>query len=178
MDVGTFCQRCVDNMGEESDHVQLVALTDALQASAGRACRAAPLEWGSSRAAGAVAHAAADIRSAARVATPRAGGGACLCPLGSASCQRDAPALHCHIRRCLCGWCTSTAAWPPAAATAATATARCAACLRAAAVWAANVHRCGPEGSSMPACACNPGCRPTRAALSGILHEPLCPAFP
>jgi ubiquitin thioesterase protein OTUB1 len=31
LDVATFCARCVDPMGEESDHVQLVALTDALQ---------------------------------------------------------------------------------------------------------------------------------------------------
>ncbi|GAB4821136.1 hypothetical protein N2152v2_008182 [Parachlorella kessleri] len=31
MDVDTFCSRCVDPMGEESDHVQLVALTDTLQ---------------------------------------------------------------------------------------------------------------------------------------------------
>lgn len=30
-DVETFCSRCIDPMGEESDHVQLVALTDALQ---------------------------------------------------------------------------------------------------------------------------------------------------
>jgi hypothetical protein len=33
LDVDTFCSRCVDPMGEESDHVQLVALTDALQVS-------------------------------------------------------------------------------------------------------------------------------------------------
>jgi hypothetical protein len=31
LDVSTFCARCVDPMGEEADHVQLVALTDALQ---------------------------------------------------------------------------------------------------------------------------------------------------
>ena len=31
MDVDTFCRTCIDPMGEESDHVQLVALTDALQ---------------------------------------------------------------------------------------------------------------------------------------------------
>ena len=31
LDVDTFCSRCIDPMGEESDHVQLVALTDALQ---------------------------------------------------------------------------------------------------------------------------------------------------
>lgn len=31
LDVPTFCSKCVDPMGEESDHVQLVALTDALQ---------------------------------------------------------------------------------------------------------------------------------------------------
>lgn len=31
MDVSSFCARCVDPMGEESDHIQLVALTDALQ---------------------------------------------------------------------------------------------------------------------------------------------------
>lgn len=33
LDVATFCSKCVDPMGEESDHVQLVALTDALKAS-------------------------------------------------------------------------------------------------------------------------------------------------
>ena len=31
MDVETFCRSCIDPMGEESDHVQMVALTDALQ---------------------------------------------------------------------------------------------------------------------------------------------------
>lgn len=31
LDVDTFCRQCVDPMGEESDHVQLVALTDAMQ---------------------------------------------------------------------------------------------------------------------------------------------------
>lgn len=31
LDVATFCSKCVDPMGEESDHVQLVALTDALK---------------------------------------------------------------------------------------------------------------------------------------------------
>lgn len=31
MDIDTFCSRCVDPMGEESDHVQMVALTDILQ---------------------------------------------------------------------------------------------------------------------------------------------------
>lgn len=30
LDVDTFCRQCVDPMGEESDHVQLVALTDAM----------------------------------------------------------------------------------------------------------------------------------------------------
>ena len=33
-DCDTFCRKCVDPMGEESDHVQLVALTDALQVRA------------------------------------------------------------------------------------------------------------------------------------------------
>lgn len=37
LDVSSFCARCVDPMGEESDHVQLVALTDALQVR-GSAC--------------------------------------------------------------------------------------------------------------------------------------------
>ena len=31
LDVPTFCAKCIDPLGEESDHVQLVALTDALQ---------------------------------------------------------------------------------------------------------------------------------------------------
>ena len=31
LDVPTFCSKFVDPMGEESDNVQLVALTDALQ---------------------------------------------------------------------------------------------------------------------------------------------------
>lgn len=31
MEVDVFCQKCIDPMGEESDHVQMVALTDALQ---------------------------------------------------------------------------------------------------------------------------------------------------
>lgn len=35
LDVATFCQKCVEPMGEESDHVHLVALTDALQVRGG-----------------------------------------------------------------------------------------------------------------------------------------------
>lgn len=31
MSIEEFCNRCVDPMGEESDHIQLVALTNALK---------------------------------------------------------------------------------------------------------------------------------------------------
>lgn len=31
MSVQQFCRRCVEPMGEESDHVHIVALSDALQ---------------------------------------------------------------------------------------------------------------------------------------------------
>lgn len=33
MDVGTFCERSVDVMGEESDHIHAQALCDAVQVS-------------------------------------------------------------------------------------------------------------------------------------------------
>jgi hypothetical protein len=36
MDVATFCERSVDVMGEESDHIHAQALTDAVQVGAGR----------------------------------------------------------------------------------------------------------------------------------------------
>lgn len=39
LDVATFCQKCVEPMGEESDHVHLVALTDALQVRGGGGSR-------------------------------------------------------------------------------------------------------------------------------------------
>lgn len=47
LDVSTFCARCVDPMGEEADHVQLVALTDALQV--GGVCGGAWLELGAAQ---------------------------------------------------------------------------------------------------------------------------------
>lgn len=36
MDVNTFCERSVDVMGEESDHIHAQALTDAVEVSEGR----------------------------------------------------------------------------------------------------------------------------------------------
>jgi hypothetical protein len=42
MDVATFCERSVDVMGEESDHIHAQALTDALQVRTGRQSRRTP----------------------------------------------------------------------------------------------------------------------------------------
>ena len=39
MDVQQFRQRCVEPMGEESDHLHIVALTDALQVPALPLCQ-------------------------------------------------------------------------------------------------------------------------------------------
>jgi hypothetical protein len=38
MDVATFCERSVDVMGEESDHIHAQALTDAVQVRRWQAC--------------------------------------------------------------------------------------------------------------------------------------------
>ena len=45
MDVQQFRQRCVEPMGEESDHLHIVALTDALQVLALLLCQSTFRSW-------------------------------------------------------------------------------------------------------------------------------------
>lgn len=42
MDVHTFCERSVDVMGEESDHIHAQALTDAVQVGQGSSSSGGP----------------------------------------------------------------------------------------------------------------------------------------
>lgn len=118
LDVSSFCARCVDPMGEESDHVQLVALTDALQVR-GSACftgRAQRAQRGMGAQRAQRCH-----------TTACALGGICFVSNDSSlgvTQARWMPVLL-TAPRCRCGWCTWTAAWRPAVAVMATETARC-----------------------------------------------------
>lgn len=149
LDVPTFCSRFVDPMGEESDHVQLVALTDALQVRTGG--RGWPGSWAGERPGG-------------RGPTP---------PLHPQPPHLCAPPSHpgrpppAHARRCPSEWSTSTAAWPPAAA--ATWTPRpqpCATTLCQRGARRLRSHAC--TCSTAPATMCVRHATPTAAGWEGL----------